>query len=81
VRLRLSLVRGGRVLARLGPVARTLLPHSRGIERFRYPGRLRGWVTARVEWGRFGEPSGFGSDANMRQRERPQLAGPLSLCA
>jgi hypothetical protein len=51
VRLRVSLLRGGHVLARLGPVARMLLPHSRGIERFRYRGHLRGWVTARVEAG------------------------------
>jgi hypothetical protein len=52
VRVRVSLSRGGRVLARLGPVVRTLLPHSRAIERFRYRGRVRGWVTARVEAGR-----------------------------
>ena len=51
VRVRVSLSRRGRVLARLGPVARTLLPHSLGIERFRYRGGLRGWVTARVEAG------------------------------
>jgi hypothetical protein len=51
VRVRVSLFRGGHVLARLGPVARVLLPHSRGIERFRYRGRVRGWVTARVEAG------------------------------
>ncbi len=51
LRLRVFLSRSGRVLARLGPVARTLLPHSRGIERFRYRGPLRGWVTARVEAG------------------------------
>ena len=52
VRVRVSLSRGGRVLARLGPVVRTLLPHSRAIERFRYRGRVHGWVTARVEAGR-----------------------------
>jgi hypothetical protein len=51
VRVHIFLSRRGRVLARLGPVARTLLPHSRGIARFRYRGRLRGWVTARVEAG------------------------------
>jgi hypothetical protein len=51
VRVRVSLSRRGHVLARLGPVARTLLPYSRGIGRFRYRGRLRGWVTARVEAG------------------------------
>jgi hypothetical protein len=48
-RVRIFLLRGGHVLGRLGPVGRTLLPHSRGIERFRYSGRLRGWVTARIE--------------------------------
>jgi hypothetical protein len=50
-RVRISLSRGGHVLVRLGPVGRTLLPHSRGTERFRYSRRLRGWVTARVEVG------------------------------
>jgi hypothetical protein len=49
VRVRVSLSRGGHVLARLGSGRRTLLPHSRGIERFAYRGRLRGWVTARVD--------------------------------
>jgi hypothetical protein len=48
-RVRISLWRRGRVIARLGSAGRTLLPHSRGIERFRYRGRVRGWVTARVE--------------------------------
>ena len=51
VRVCVTLSRGGHALARLGPVTRTLLPHSRGIERFRYRGRLRGWVTARVDAG------------------------------
>jgi len=51
VRVRVSLWRGGHVLIRLRPVARTLLPHSWGIERFRYRGLWRGWVTARVEAG------------------------------
>jgi hypothetical protein len=51
VRVRVSLSRGGQVLARLGSARRTLLPHSRGIERFAYRGRVRGWVTARVELG------------------------------
>jgi hypothetical protein len=49
--VRISLSRGGHMLGRLGSVRRTLLPHSRGIERFRYAARLRGWVTARVEVG------------------------------
>jgi hypothetical protein len=50
-RVRIALLRGGHVLARFGSVGRTLLPHSRGIERFRRPARVRGWVTARVEVG------------------------------
>jgi hypothetical protein len=50
-RVRIFLLRGGHVLARLGSVGRTLLPHSRGIERLRCPARLRGWVTARIEVG------------------------------
>lgn len=50
-RVRIVLSRGGHMLARLGPVGRTLLPHSRGIERLRCSTRLRGWVTARVEVG------------------------------
>jgi hypothetical protein len=50
-RVRISLWRRGRLLGRLGPVVRTLLPHTRGIERFRARLTLRGWVTARVEAG------------------------------
>jgi len=50
-RVRIVLLRGGHVLARLGSVGRTLLPHSRGVERFRCSARIRGWVTARVEMG------------------------------
>ncbi len=50
-RVRIVLSRGGRVLRRLGPVERMLLPHSRGIEHFRYGGRLHGWVRVRVEAG------------------------------
>jgi hypothetical protein len=48
-RLRISLRRGGRLLARLRPAARELLPRSRGLAELRYPGRLRGRVTAVVE--------------------------------
>jgi hypothetical protein len=48
---RILLLRGDRVLARLGPVGRMVLPHSRAIERFRHANRVRGWVTARVEVG------------------------------
>jgi hypothetical protein len=51
VRARIVLSRGGHVLARLAPVGRLVLPHSRGIERFRTSARVRGWVTARVELG------------------------------
>jgi hypothetical protein len=50
-RVRVTLSRGRHVLVRLGSAARTLLPHSHGIARVRYPDRLRGWVTARVEVG------------------------------
>jgi len=49
--VRVVLLRGGRVLARLGPAERTLLPHSRGIVRFWCPSRVSGWVTARVQAG------------------------------
>jgi hypothetical protein len=49
--VRLSLWRGGRLLVRFRSAGRTLLPRSRAIERFRYRGRLRGVVTARVEAG------------------------------
>ncbi len=43
-----SLHRRGRLLARLKPVARQLLPRTRGIVEIRYRGRLRGWVLAQV---------------------------------
>jgi hypothetical protein len=48
-RLRFVLLRHGRRVARLAPLRRVLLPHSRGVVRFVYRGRLRGAVTARVE--------------------------------
>ena len=51
-RARISLSRGGHVVALLGRGRQTLLPHSRGVERVRFPSRLRGWVTAQVEVGR-----------------------------
>jgi hypothetical protein len=51
VHARILLLRGGRVLARLGPVGRPVLPHTRGVARFRRSASLRGWVTARVEAG------------------------------
>ena len=48
-RLRLALVRHGRVIARLRPKPRELLPHSVGIAEFVYQGHVRGDVLARVE--------------------------------
>jgi hypothetical protein len=50
-RVRIALSRGGRVLLRLGPIDRMLLPHSRGVDHFRRPAGLRGLVIARVEAG------------------------------
>ena len=44
-----SLLRRGRLLTRLRPLARQLLPRTSGIAEIRYGGRLRGWVTALVE--------------------------------
>jgi hypothetical protein len=49
--VQIVLMRRRHVLARLSSVGRTLLPHSRGIERLRYRGLLRGRLTARVEVG------------------------------
>jgi translation initiation factor IF-1 len=48
-RLRLVLLRGGRVVARLRPRARELLPHSAGIAEFAYHGPVQGDVVARIE--------------------------------
>ena len=47
--LTVTLRAGGRVLARLRPAPRDLLPHSRGLVALRYGGRARGKVVARVE--------------------------------
>ena len=47
-RLRLVLVRDGRVFATLRAPARELLPHSAGIAEFAYRGRIRGDVVARI---------------------------------
>ncbi len=62
-----------------GPRRRTLLPHSRGIERFRYRGRLRGWVTARVEVGAlrrsFRTPA-LSSDGPPRSAATRRRGGP-----
>jgi acyl-CoA thioesterase FadM len=52
-RVRVILSRNGRVLARLRSAARTFLPHSHAAVRFRYPARVRGRVTARLEAGTF----------------------------
>ncbi len=46
--LTVTLLRKGRVLARLRPVARRLLPRTTGLVEFHYPGRTRGWVSARA---------------------------------
>jgi hypothetical protein len=47
--LRLSLLSGGRKVAKLRPRSGELLPHSAGIAVFEYRGALRGTVLARVE--------------------------------
>jgi hypothetical protein len=44
-----TLRRAGRLLARLRPTARQLLPRARGIVEVRYPGRLRGWANVQIE--------------------------------
>ena len=51
--VRITLSRGGRVLARLHTTARTWLPHTHGIARLRRPAGVRGWVTARMEAGTY----------------------------
>jgi hypothetical protein len=48
-RLRLALLRDGRVFATLRPRARELLPRSAGIAEFTYRGPVRGDVLARIE--------------------------------
>jgi hypothetical protein len=48
-RLRLVLLRNGRVFATLRPRGRELLPRSAGLAEFAYRGRIRGAVLARVE--------------------------------
>jgi hypothetical protein len=47
--LTVTLHRAGKVLARLRPAARRLLPRARGIVELRYPKRVRGWVKVHVE--------------------------------
>jgi hypothetical protein len=48
-RLRLALVRKGRLFATVRPRRRELLPHSTGIVEFAYRGPVRGAVVAHVE--------------------------------
>ena len=48
-RVRVSFLRRGRVVARLRPPGREMLPRTAGIDELRYRGRLRGVVTAVVE--------------------------------
>lgn len=48
-RLRVILIRRGRVTARLQPGRRKILPRSSALISVRYRGRLRGPVTARIE--------------------------------
>jgi hypothetical protein len=50
-RVRIALSRHNHLLARLSSARRTLLPHSRGTARLRFPTRLRGWFTARLSAG------------------------------
>ncbi len=52
VRARVVVRRAGRILARLGPIERTLLPHTRSRLVFGYRRRLHGAVTAVVDVGR-----------------------------
>jgi len=51
-KLRLALVRDGRVFATLRPHGRELLPRSVGIAEFAYHGPVRGDVVARIELSR-----------------------------
>jgi hypothetical protein len=56
VRARVILRRAGRALARLGPIERTLLPHTRAPLAFGYGQRVHGAVTAVVDVGRPSAP-------------------------
>jgi hypothetical protein len=51
-RLRLALLRRGRVFATVRPRGRELLPRSAGLAEFAYRGPVRGDVVARIELGR-----------------------------
>jgi len=48
-RVRVTLLRRGRLVARLRAPGREVLPRTAGVDEIRYRGRLRGWVTAVVE--------------------------------
>jgi hypothetical protein len=48
-RIRVSVLRRGRIVARLRAAPRDLLPKTKGIAVARYRGRLRGWVRVAVE--------------------------------
>ena len=50
-RVRVVLLRNGRVLRRLGSAERTVLPHARAVARLRLRGDLRGRFTARLRLG------------------------------
>ena len=52
-RLVLALRRHGHAVARLRPVGREILPHSRALVSSGFRGRLRGPVTVRVSYGTF----------------------------
>jgi hypothetical protein len=56
-RLRFTLIRRGRVVARLRPVSRRLLPRTSGLIALRYAGPLRGRMRARVDLRQPGGPS------------------------
>ena len=62
-RVRIALSRHNHVLARLSSARRTLLPHSRGTARLRFPTRLRGWFTARLSAGAARRPCASSSES------------------
>jgi hypothetical protein len=55
-RLGLTLLRRGRVVARLRPEPRTLLPRATGFVDLHYSGLVRGRVAARIELRQTGRP-------------------------
>jgi hypothetical protein len=55
-RFRLTMLRRGRVVARLRPEPRKLLPQATGLVDLRYSGPVRGRVAARIELGQAGRP-------------------------